>query len=206
VINFNRVLAIGAHPDDVEFSCLGYLMKLKENGSKIIVYIASNGSAGDPTSSVNRIDESRNALHCIGAELFYRNQSGISIEDYEKISAELRLLILENRPDLILIHSQFDTHQEHKYLRDILMTASRRVPCSIISYKSVSVTVGYEENLFININKYIDKKIEYVRMHKSQRGHEYMSEESIRLFHVNWFAKMRASDYVESFHVEQIIG
>ena len=206
MINFKRVLAIGAHPDDVEFSCLGYLMKLKENGSKITVYVASNGSAGDPTSSVDRIDESRNALHCIGAELVYRNQSGICITDYEKISVELRALILRTKPDLILIHSQFDTHQEHKYLRDIVMTASRRVPCSIFSYKSVSVTVGYQENLYININKYIDKKIEYVRMHKSQRGHVYMSEESIRLFHVSWFAKMRANDYIESFYAEQIIG
>jgi LmbE family N-acetylglucosaminyl deacetylase len=206
MIKFDRVLAIGAHPDDVEFSCLGFLMKLKESGSNITVYIGSNGSAGDPTSSVDRLDESRRALDCIGAELISRNQSGICIEDYEQISVELRSLIVRNRPDLILIHSQFDTHQEHKYLRDIVMTASRRVPCSIFSYKSVSVTVGYEENLFINIDKYIDKKIDHVRMHKSQAGHEYMSEEAIRLFHVNWFARMRASDYVESFHVEQMIG
>ena len=60
--NFQKVLAIGAHPDDVEFSCYGYLSKLKDKGAEIAVYIASNGCLGDPTSGPHRLKESEKAL------------------------------------------------------------------------------------------------------------------------------------------------
>jgi LmbE family N-acetylglucosaminyl deacetylase len=201
--SYDRVLAVGAHPDDVEFSCLGYLMKLEQSGSEITVFIASNGSAGDPTSSELRIAESHSSLDCIKSEILCEHTSGISYSDYERLSVRLRGIILERVPNLVLVHSQHDTHQEHKLIREILMTAARRHPCTILSYKSVSVTSSYEENYFVNISDNIEKKISQVQRHKSQSHHEYMSTALIREFHVSWFAKMRGFDFVESYHLEQ---
>ena len=40
------ILAIGAHPDDIEFSCTGTLLKLKEKGYQIYYIIATNGENG----------------------------------------------------------------------------------------------------------------------------------------------------------------
>ena len=48
-----NILAIGAHPDDIEISCLGYLLKQnKEKKSRISVFIASSGSLKDSTSGM----------------------------------------------------------------------------------------------------------------------------------------------------------
>jgi LmbE family N-acetylglucosaminyl deacetylase len=202
---FKNVLAIGAHPDDVEFSCLGFLMKLKELDANINIFIASLGSKGDQTSGELRISESKAALNLLNPTINIRNKMGIETNDFEEISNELRFLIMNLKPDLILIHSQHDTHQEHKLLREILLSAARRVRCTILSYKSVSVTSSYEENFFVDISDFIDKKIFQLQLHKSQLKHDYFSKSSILSYHANWFGKQRECDFVESYHVEQIL-
>ena len=92
-----NILAIAAHPDDIEISCLGYLLKEnKEKKSKISVFIASSGSLKDTTSGINRIRESKKALKCIKDINFnYRSNKGIKISDFEKISNKIRKLIID---------------------------------------------------------------------------------------------------------------
>jgi len=202
---FKNVLAIGAHPDDIEFSCLGYLLKLKKNGANVKAFVASMGCKGDSTSGLSRIQESRLALENVASDFYFNEESGIELTDYELLSVKIRNIILTYKPDLILIHSQHDTHQEHKILRDIVITAARRYPCSIFSYKSVSVTASYMENVFVDVTNEIDEKIKRIRFHKSQGHHEYMSVDFIREYHISWFGKMHGMRYVESYYVEQLI-
>ena len=92
-----KILAIAAHPDDIEISCLGYLLKQnKEKKSKVSVFIASSGSLKDPTSGIKRIKESEKALKCIKDLSFnYRNQKGIKNSNFEMISNKIRKLILD---------------------------------------------------------------------------------------------------------------
>ena len=201
--NFEKVFAIGAHPDDIEFSCLGYLLRLKNNGANISIYVASNGSKGDPTSSSNRIDESKLALKNLEANLYYNNFSGISNNNFESLTEQIRSKILKFKPDLILIHSQYDTHQEHKLIREISISACRRYPCTLISFKSPSVTSSFNENYFVDISDYLDTKISMIRMHKSRIHHDYMRIDFLKNFHINWFSKIRGFKYVESYYLEQ---
>ena len=108
-----NILAIAAHPDDIEISCLGYLLKEnKEKKSKVSVFIASSGSLNDTTSGINRIRESEKALKCINDINFnYRSNKGIKIHDFEKISNKIRKLIIDINPDEILVHDPNDTHK-----------------------------------------------------------------------------------------------
>ena len=46
-----NILAIGAHPDDVEFLCAGTLALYALEGHKIFIAIATNGNVGSPTLS-----------------------------------------------------------------------------------------------------------------------------------------------------------
>lgn len=205
-MNYKRILAIGAHPDDIEFSCLGLLLKAKDLGANITVFIASNGSDGDQSSGPHRIEESRIALSCLGChDLIAVDTKGLAPNKYEEISNIIRALILEKSPDLILVHDINDTHQEHRFLHDVVITASRRVPSSILTYKSVSVTASFSEKFYIDITNFFDIKMAAILKHRSQVNHEYMTDESIRSYHRNWFARMHGIKYVESYGVEQII-
>jgi LmbE family N-acetylglucosaminyl deacetylase len=205
-MKYKSVLAIGAHPDDVEFSCLGFLMQLRAEGTSVNVYIASSGSVGDPSSGPIRLAESRAALSCIdGVTIFANEEAGVLESSYEEISSDIRRIILEAKPDLILVHDHNDTHQEHRVLHDILVTAARRCPVSIFTYKSVSVTASFKENVFVDVSKYLERKISAINMHFSQAGSEYMTREYIVSYHENWFAKIHGLGAVESYCVEQLI-
>jgi LmbE family N-acetylglucosaminyl deacetylase len=205
-MNFKKILAIGAHPDDIEFSCLGLLLKAKFIGANITVFIASNGSAGDPSSGTHRIKESTSALSCLGChELIAIDTPGVDQNKYEEISNIIRTLILEKSPDLILVHDKNDTHQEHRFLHDIVITASRRVSTSILTYKSVSVTASFSEKFYIDITDFFDIKAIAISKHLSQKNCEYMTDESVQSYHYNWFGRMHGIKYVESYGIEQII-
>ena len=48
-MKYDSILPIGNQTDDVEFSCLGFLLQLRDQGAEVPVYIAPNGSFGDPS-------------------------------------------------------------------------------------------------------------------------------------------------------------
>ncbi len=199
-----NILAIGAHPDDIEISCLGYLLKEnKENKSKISVYIASCGSLKDSTSGFKRIKESNDALKCIKSLNFnYTNQKGIKIKDFEKTSNKIRKLILDIKPDEILTHDPNDTNQEHSLVYDITKTASRRLNLDLIRYRSISSTNDFKANLFVDVKKYLSTKKKSLQFHKSQKNRLYFADDYIESFHNNFFAFNRGMQITEAFYEE----
>ncbi len=71
-----RVLAVGAHPDDLEIICAGTLARYAQRGDQIIMAIATDGSAGHmeipPAELVQiRYDEAKQAADLIGAEFYW---------------------------------------------------------------------------------------------------------------------------------------
>ena len=54
-----NILAIGAHPDDIEFLCAGTLALYAKQGHKIFIAVATNGNVGSPTLSKNEISDIR---------------------------------------------------------------------------------------------------------------------------------------------------
>lgn len=64
-----NILAIGAHPDDIELGCSGILIKAAKNGHSVSLYNLTQGEkAGDPQQ---RIEELRRSARYIGAKAVY---------------------------------------------------------------------------------------------------------------------------------------
>lgn len=199
-----KILAIGAHPDDIEISCLGYLLKQnKEKKSKVSVFIASSGCSKDPTSGIKRIKESERALKCIKDLNFnYRNQKSIKNLDFEIISNKIRELILDINPDEILVHDPNDTHHEHSLVYNIVKTASRRLTVNLIRYRSISSSRDFKANLYIDVKDYLSIKKKSLKFHKSQQFHEYFDDKYIESFHNNFLAYSRGIKVSEAFFEE----
>ena len=199
-----NILAIAAHPDDIELSCLGYLLKESiEKKSKVSVFIVSSGSLKDPTSGMKRIEESKKALKCIkGINFNYRSSKGIQITDYEKISNKIRKLILSINPDEILVHDPNDSHIEHRLVYDFTKSASRRLAVNLIRYKSVSSSSDFKSNLYVDVKKYLGQKKKSLEFHKSQQFHEYFNDMFLNSFHNNFFAYSRGVKVSEAFFQE----
>lgn len=205
-MNFKNILAIGAHPDDIEISCLGTLLKLHNDGSKINTIICSYGSMNDPSSTKERISESRESLSCIENLNFdYFDQKGIDLTSYELLSEKIRQKIISIKPNLIFVHDKNDTHQEHRLVNEIVLTASRRINTSILQFNSPSSSLNFKPDIFIDITDFVDIKHKALRSHKSQLHHDYFTEDYINQFHKNYFAKMHSINAVEQFRIERIL-
>ena len=64
-----NILAVGPHPDDIEFGCAPILMKEVKRGNAVHMLILSRGEAGSAGTPEGREQESRNAARLIGASI-----------------------------------------------------------------------------------------------------------------------------------------
>lgn len=202
---FKSILAVGAHPDDLELSCFGFLLNQNNNGSKIYGYIASPDSLTNNPKTEIRSNESINAFKLIPqSELMIRNKNNIKDSDYQEIADELRNIIINNKVDLILIHHKDDSMQEHRLLHDITITAARRLPLSIFAYRSPS-TISFDPNLIVDIKDVYDIKIKAIREHKTQFDKQYFSSDSLLIFNQSWNAKKIGIDFCEEFDILRMV-
>jgi LmbE family N-acetylglucosaminyl deacetylase len=105
-----RVLAVGAHPDDMDFSASGTIAKWAARGSHIVYLVCTDGSKGsdDPRQTPRRLAairkaEQRAAAAILGVRevLFLRHRDGELVADL-KLKEEIARVIRTVRPDLVI--------------------------------------------------------------------------------------------------------
>ena len=206
-MNYESILAIGAHPDDVEYGCLGFLLANK-NQSNIHVYVASVGSVADPTPGRIRVEETSRALSILTPKnLEIRHKKGIIDENFQEILSDLEYLIEKTRPTLILTHGPHDTHQEHKLLYDISISAARRKKLSMLRYSIVSNTSYFQPNYFFEFSEEIlNQKMHQLSYHKTQADKNYMTKEFLINYHLRPYSYLHGIKYCEAYEVERIMN
>ena len=166
-----NVLAIGAHPDDIELGCSATLIKHQKVGSKIYLLILTKGEAsGDP---IIRERESRNAAKLIGAEeIFFGGLADTKINDGIETISAIEMIINEINADIIYTHSYKDTHQDHKYTSYATLSAGRRSK-KIFMYESPTTFKDFSPQLFVDIKEYFEEKKKIMRLYSSQSQKEW---------------------------------
>jgi LmbE family N-acetylglucosaminyl deacetylase len=124
-----RILAIGAHPDDIEISCAGTLAKYANQGVQVSIAVATDGSAGHmiiPPRELAEIrhQEAENSARVIGADFYWLG----FVDEMLGIDIDTRMrfveLIRKAKPDVILTHSPEDYHPDHRALSRVIFDAS----------------------------------------------------------------------------------
>ncbi len=198
------ILAIGAHPDDVELGCGGLLIKAVRSGHNVYIYTVTKGGAGgDPKE---RVKEAQKSAQFIGAKALWVDDLPDSRlrEGIELISRiESRIDIV--RPDLILTHHSKDVHHDHRTVASATLEAGR-YDSNILSYE-IPLTRNFEPRVFYDVSDVIDDKLELVNLFESQREKVYLRGNAIR-----GLAEFRALQsrfhgtvsYVEAFDVAKL--
>ena len=127
-----KILAIGAHLDDIEIACGGTLAKAVRNGHQVKVLIMSKSGYTNKEGKVQRADdiavaEGTNALHVLGIQ-------DIEILDFETKDIPFRsdvvnaidIRMSSYDPNVIFTHHPFDTHQAHVGVSNATIAAARR--------------------------------------------------------------------------------
>jgi LmbE family N-acetylglucosaminyl deacetylase len=200
------ILAVGAHPDDLEYGCLGTLLKYGKP-KKVVTYVASMGTRGDPTATPARVAESRKALKVVDVvETRYREKVGVQLDDYAEVVSELEDLLRAYSFTLILTHGRKDSHQEHRLLFEMVITAARHGASSILTYGILSNTPDFCPNIFVDISGQYQTKLTALACHESQRHKHYMSPDYIQAFHSRSYASLHGKPYVECFEIFRLFA
>ncbi len=164
-LNFKRVLALGAHPDDIEIGCSGTLLKLAQNGAEIFLYTATKGQMGG--QSEVRVNEGERAADKMGAKkLFWGEFQDCEVPDGVSLISSIEAAVKEADPELIFAHFPDDTHQDHRAVAVAAQSAARRVP-NFLFYESPT-TQHFLPSIYCDISGTITEKIELLETHFSQ--------------------------------------
>ena len=170
-----KVLAIGAHPDDIEIFMYGLLSIYKKKGNKVYAMIATDGAKGGAQKGLvlakKRAKETIEGLKKLSSPIFLNIPDGDLGADPEhrKIIKESILKIM---PDLIITHSQNDYHSDHKSLSLITKEAvSHYIP--ILNCDTL-MGVNFNPNYYVDITDYHDLKKEAILKHKTQNPDRFV--------------------------------
>ena len=164
-----RVLAFGAHPDDLEVGAGGLLARLSDQGAEVTLAIVSI-----PNNAETRRNEARAAADVIDADLVVIYEAKpCRVEDIamHELVGRFDQIIGDVRPDLVITHSANDLHWDHGLVNRATVSALRRTPCDLLAYLSSpemnaqSRSIG---NCFADITNYVDAKLAAIACHKSQ--------------------------------------
>lgn len=182
-----RILAVGAHPDDVELCCAGTLARYAERGDHVTVAIACNGDSATfdlPPEKLAEIRsrEARRAAKSIGAELIEMGLSDwhldVNIESKKLFADAIR----EARPDVILTHYHTEYGSDHNntfiLVRDAALAAA--VPSIRTAHPAISRQpaifmweplggYGFQPEAYVDISKTLRAKLRMLECHHSQR-------------------------------------
>jgi LmbE family N-acetylglucosaminyl deacetylase len=160
------VLAIGAHPDDIELGCAGALALHKAKGDKVYLLILTLGEAsGDPKAREKECRESAKILG--GMSVFLGELKDTMVQDGRETIDVIENVLRQVRPDLVYAPSCKDSHQDHRKTAYAAMSACRRVR-AILLYEGASTQRDFYPQVFVDIEQSFETKLKAIRVFKSQ--------------------------------------
>jgi LmbE family N-acetylglucosaminyl deacetylase/CheY-like chemotaxis protein len=160
-----HVLAIGAHPDDVEIGVGGMLASHRSVGDSVTILTLSRGARGGLAS--DRQHESLVAAELLGARLFLEDLADTEISNTGPTVAIIERVVKEVNPTVIYTHSAHDRHQDHRAVHEASLVATRAVR-TVACYQSPSATVDFRPSRFVSIDGFTDTKLALIRCFQSQ--------------------------------------
>lgn len=159
-----EILAIGAHPDDIEYGCGGTLLKYAQKKHHIHLLILTKGKiGGDPEI---RQKEQEASAKILGAKVYWGGFADTEIPIGKELIMCIENVIYKVKPDLILAHYFYDTHQDHFRASRATTTATRYMR-NVLFYE-VPTTYDFTPSVFVDIGDVLEKKVKLLKAHHSQ--------------------------------------
>ncbi len=197
-----KILAIGAHPDDIELGVGGTLAKHSNNGDEVYGLVLSNGEK----TGHNRADEALKSANALGIrKLYFGNLPDTRISEGAETIEIIENVINKVRPDRIYSHTTRDPHQDHRSAGLSVISACRNYRVNqVLLFVSPLRQVDFQPKVFIDITPYMDLKLRSLKFFNSQYHKYYMRNKAVRGLATYWgyFIKRK---YAECFEIERLV-
>ena len=199
-----KVLAIGAHPDDIEIFMLGTLMYYKMNKDQIYLAVATDGAAGKILGTKNLANvrklETKKALVDLGDPHFFDFPDG-SLHLAKNAMSVFKNYIASIAPDLIITHSPEDYHSDHRALSYFVKEATG-FKCPIV-YADTLMGINFVPEYYVEITPYFANKSKAIMCHESQSPEKFLQATTL----LNRFRSAQCNSpnncYAEAFRHEK---
>jgi len=183
-----KVLAIGAHPDDIEILCAGTLALYAKDGHEVFMCHVCDGNKGSLEHTSKEIakiraKEAKESAKIIGATPLWAGISDGEVVLDLKSRERIMDVIRQADPDLIITHYPDDYHSDHintsrlvfeaTYLANLKLwktdyPASTKLP--YLYYMDTIAGINFEPQEYVDITDTIDTKVEMMLKMQSQLG------------------------------------
>ena len=174
-----KILAIGAHLDDIELACGGTLAKAIKAGNQVKVIIMSKSGYTNFDGKMIRendiaVQEGTNALKTLGLK-----DEDIEILDFptkdipynSEVIESIDLRMSQYDPDVIFTHHPFDTHQAHVGVSKSTISAARRKN-TVFFFEPITPSgrsyVAFKPQMYVDISSTMNEKIAALKEHKTE--------------------------------------
>ncbi|MES2646601.1 MAG: bacillithiol biosynthesis deacetylase BshB1 [Bacteroidota bacterium] len=230
--HYKSILAIAAHPDDVELSCAGVLMMEKRNGKRASIVDLTRGELGTRGTEETRKQEAQDALLVMGLDA--RENLGLPDGFFQNDQASQMAVIKairKYRPEIILANAIEDRHPDHGRAASLIKDASflsglRKIQTTndgIAQEPWRSTYVFHfiqdrymQPSIVFDITPVMDQKIAAIKAFRTQfntgqdnEPQTYISSPEFLqgiIDRARMFGKMIGVPYAEGFVSEKLIG
>ncbi len=198
-----RVLAIGAHPDDIEIGCAGTLLEHRRRGDRISLLTLSRGAVGGDQRQ--RLAESAAAADALGAQLLLGDLPDTAIDAGVATIRLVEEVVRQVDPTVVYVHSRNDNHQDHRAVHIAVLSATRSVP-EVFAYQSPSATNEFRPSKFVAIDAVVLGKVRLLGLFGSQSERTYLEPELVVAGARYWARHLAPrARYAEPFEVVRML-
>jgi len=165
-----KILALGAHPDDIEYGCGGTFLKFARNGMDIYFMVLTKGEfGGDPET---REKEQEEAMKLLGVKkIFWGGYTDTELPSERIVITKIDEVIEEVKPDEVYVNYIEDIHQDHRMLAECTLAATRYVK-RVFFYEDYT-SINFEPDIFVDIEDVLEEKQKLIEVYSSQVDKAY---------------------------------
>lgn len=183
-----NILAIGAHPDDVETMCAGTLAKYASQGHKVFIATATSGNIGSAVHSMEEIarirkQEAANSAALIGAEYICLDYDDEMFFETKEVRLKFINLVRHCKADVIFTHSLHDYNPDHMLTAKIICDIAVMIPIAHLKTEEEPYDVipsiwhwepvngmGFQPTDYVDITDFYETKMKMLGCMESQKA------------------------------------
>ena len=172
-----KIVAIGAHPDDIEIFMYGFLGACRNRGDNLSLIVATDGAAGTVAGgsggaelALMRAAETKQGLSALGEPTLLNLPDG-KLAQTPSAAAIICESIAQAEPDLIITHAPEDYHPDHRALAAMVADAgSFNAP---LLFADTLMGVGFMPEFYVDTTTLASEKKTAIMAHKSQHPERF---------------------------------
>ncbi|MBI1758900.1 MAG: PIG-L family deacetylase [Actinobacteria bacterium] len=196
------VLAVGAHPDDIELGCGGALAAHGMAGDAVAMLVLTGGERG-PGGVRQRQREQERAAAALGATLLWGGLTDCSVAAGAGTVALVEEAIRRVGADTVYVHAPDDSHQDHRAAAAVTLSAARYH--SVVLHYRGPTTARFQPTIYVDIAAHLGRKLQALGCHRSQVEGSALVEPDVVVAAARYFGAEARTGYAEPFAAARFV-